>query len=296
MAPPPSGSAARIHPQFGDPAALHEFFTHQRTSSEALPDPEPFLTNLTRGVLEVLAGVREVDQLARWLTEDAYRKLVGRANLATRARSARGVPASRPKHAILSVRHDSPPTASSRPSSSSRARRARAPSRSGSRAWTAAGARHPSPSLARRRAGRLSGRPARSVLGVDEFEQLLGRLRDLGVVVLRGPALRRDHSGAVHLAEVAEGKAEAALRLARSRSCRSRDASASTRSSPRASMNAFSSSAVGAASDQASRSSRTTLPSRTSARACRSAGSFSSIAMPERYARPAERGGCTPAP
>jgi hypothetical protein len=108
MAMPPSGSAARSQTQFGDPAALHEYFTHQRTSSEALPDPEPLLTNLTRGVLEVLAGVREVDQLARWLTEDAYRKLVGRANLATRARSARGVPASRPKHAILSVRHTSP--------------------------------------------------------------------------------------------------------------------------------------------------------------------------------------------
>ena len=93
---------------FGDPAGSHEFFTHQRTPSDALPDPEPLLTNLTRGVLEVLAGVREVDQLARWLTEDAYRKLVTRANLATRARSARGVPASRPKHAILSVRHTSP--------------------------------------------------------------------------------------------------------------------------------------------------------------------------------------------
>jgi len=108
MAMPPSGSAARSNAQFGDPVVLHEYFTHQRTSSEALPDPEPLITNLTRGVLEVLAGVREVDQLARWLTEDAYRKLVGRANLATRARSARGVPASRPKHTILSVRHTSP--------------------------------------------------------------------------------------------------------------------------------------------------------------------------------------------
>ncbi|HWI31324.1 MAG TPA: Rv3235 family protein [Microbacterium sp.] len=107
MATQPGGSAARTL-RSGDPAALHEFFAHQHTPSVALPDPEPLLTNLTRGVLEVLAGVREVDQLARWLTEDAYRKLVTRANLATRARSARGVPASRPKHAILSVRHTSP--------------------------------------------------------------------------------------------------------------------------------------------------------------------------------------------
>ena len=87
---------------------LSEFFAPQRTPSTALPDPEPFLRNITRGVLEVFAGVREVDQLARWLTEDAYRKLVTRANLAARARSARGVPAKRPVHTLLSVHHSSP--------------------------------------------------------------------------------------------------------------------------------------------------------------------------------------------
>ena len=56
----------------------------------------------------LLAGVRDVDQLARWLTEEPYRKLVTRSNLAARARSARGVPARRPVHAILSVHHSSP--------------------------------------------------------------------------------------------------------------------------------------------------------------------------------------------
>lgn len=85
-----------------------EFFAPQPTPTQALPDPEPLLRNLTLGVLEVLAGVREVDQLARWLTEDAFRALVLRANLATRARSARGVRATRPVHAILSVRASSP--------------------------------------------------------------------------------------------------------------------------------------------------------------------------------------------
>ncbi len=85
-----------------------EFFAAQPTSTDALPDPDPMLRNLTLGVLEVLAGVREVDQLSRWLTEDAFRALVLRANLATRARSARGVRASRPVHAILSVHSSSP--------------------------------------------------------------------------------------------------------------------------------------------------------------------------------------------
>ena len=87
---------------------LCEFFAPQRTPSVQLPDPEPFLRNITIGVLEVFAGVREVDQLVRWLTEDAYRALVTRANLAARARSARGVPAIRPVYALLSVHRSSP--------------------------------------------------------------------------------------------------------------------------------------------------------------------------------------------
>ncbi|AZS36192.1 Rv3235 family protein [Microbacterium sp. 1P10UB] len=107
MAPTPA-STARTAPRHLGAMELSEFFAPQRTSTESLPDPEPFLTNLTRGVLEVLAGVREVDQLARWMTEDSYRALLTRANLAARARSARGVPATRPVHTILSVHHSSP--------------------------------------------------------------------------------------------------------------------------------------------------------------------------------------------
>jgi hypothetical protein len=87
---------------------LSDFFAPQRTPATDLPDPEPFLRNLTRGVLEVFSGTREVEQLARWVTEDAFRKLVVRANLAARARSARGVPAKRAVHSILSVHHSAP--------------------------------------------------------------------------------------------------------------------------------------------------------------------------------------------
>ncbi len=107
MATTPAGTA-RAYPLSGDAVELSEFFAPQRTPTVALPDPDPLLSNLTRGVLEVFAGVRDVDQLARWLTEDAYRKLVVRANLAARARSARGVPATRPVHTIMSVHRSSP--------------------------------------------------------------------------------------------------------------------------------------------------------------------------------------------
>ncbi len=108
MAAKPAGATRAYSSAIEAEEELSALFAPQRTSSHALPDPEPLLRNLTLGVLEVFAGVREVDQLARWLTEEPYRKLVVRANLAARARSARGLPAKRPVHAILSLRHSSP--------------------------------------------------------------------------------------------------------------------------------------------------------------------------------------------
>lgn len=100
----------RPRPGFRTARALDiaEYFAPQRTASVALPDPEPLVRNLTIGVMEVLAGVRDVDQLARWLGEEAFRALVTRANLSARARSARGVPASRPSFQLLSLRVTTP--------------------------------------------------------------------------------------------------------------------------------------------------------------------------------------------
>lgn len=86
----------------------HEYFAPQPTSTIDLPDPVPLLHGLTRGSLEVLAGVREIDQLARWFTEDAYRKLVVRANLSARARSARAQAPTRPQFDIISIHHSAP--------------------------------------------------------------------------------------------------------------------------------------------------------------------------------------------
>lgn len=88
--------------------SLHEYFAPQPTPRAELPDPHPLLRSLTRGALEVLAGVRETDQLARWFSEEAFRSLVTRANLSARARSARGVPPARPTFEILSIRVSEP--------------------------------------------------------------------------------------------------------------------------------------------------------------------------------------------
>ncbi|MDJ0323872.1 Rv3235 family protein [Cryobacterium sp. PH31-AA6] len=77
-----------------------DFFGHQPASREQLPDPEPLLVNLTRCVIEVLAGARELDQLARWVSDDVYRHLLKRVVLSSRARAIKGLQAQRPAISI----------------------------------------------------------------------------------------------------------------------------------------------------------------------------------------------------
>lgn len=79
-----------------------EFFGVQRTAD--LPDPEPLIVNLTRCVIEVIAGARDIEQLARWVTDEVYLKLLRRVSFAARSRSLKGVPAQRPRFTILSTR------------------------------------------------------------------------------------------------------------------------------------------------------------------------------------------------
>ncbi|GAB2520557.1 Rv3235 family protein [Paramicrobacterium agarici] len=71
-------------------------FTYLRTSASELPDPEPLLVNLTRSVIEVIAGARDLEQLSRWISEDVYKTLVKQAVLAARARSLKNQSAVRP--------------------------------------------------------------------------------------------------------------------------------------------------------------------------------------------------------
>lgn len=52
-----------------------------------LPDPELLILSLARGVMEALAGVREPEQLARWLSEAAFVSLLRRVVMASRARA-----------------------------------------------------------------------------------------------------------------------------------------------------------------------------------------------------------------
>lgn len=80
-----------------------DFFGHQPTSSSVLPNPEPLIVNLTRCVIEILAGARDLEQIARWVTDDVYRHLLKRTVLSARARQAKGQAVTRPSFTIGST-------------------------------------------------------------------------------------------------------------------------------------------------------------------------------------------------
>lgn len=69
-----------------------------------LPDPRPLVTNLARCVVEILAGAREIEQIARWVSDEVYRHLLKRVVLAARARSVRGSSTARPTFSVGAVR------------------------------------------------------------------------------------------------------------------------------------------------------------------------------------------------
>jgi len=55
-----------------------------------LPDPTPVLRSIAPGVVEVLAGVRNIDQLSSNLSENVYLKIRDRAASMARSRSESG--------------------------------------------------------------------------------------------------------------------------------------------------------------------------------------------------------------
>ncbi len=77
-----------------------EYFGQQPASTASLPTPEPLIENLTRCVIEILAGARDLEQISRWVTDDVYRHLLKRVVLSTRARQAKGQIASRPTFSL----------------------------------------------------------------------------------------------------------------------------------------------------------------------------------------------------
>jgi uncharacterized protein DUF6459 len=85
-----------------------DYFGRQPTSTSRLPDPKPLVENLACSVLEVLAGARDLEQIARWMSESVYKHLLKRVVLAARGRAARKQPVARPVFRLAATRVTSP--------------------------------------------------------------------------------------------------------------------------------------------------------------------------------------------
>ncbi|MFZ7089040.1 Rv3235 family protein [Curtobacterium sp. RRHDQ10] len=107
----PGHSATRSRPGHRDRQSLkavETVFAVQTTPRHELPDPTQIARDLARCVVEVLAGARELDQIARWLSEDVQRNLQQRVSIAARARAVRRQTPQRPVFRIGSVLVDEP--------------------------------------------------------------------------------------------------------------------------------------------------------------------------------------------
>ena len=87
---PPAPIKAR---KVRNPIESEEYFGVQYSRTQDLPDPVESLKVLATGVVEVIAGTRQVDQLARWLSDDVYQRLQFRARRAEAQRVEQGVKA-----------------------------------------------------------------------------------------------------------------------------------------------------------------------------------------------------------
>jgi hypothetical protein len=108
--PVPLGQPGAASPQESLPTKVirsrfhsDDFFGQQPATRSTLPNPEPLLENLTRCVIEILAGARDLEQISRWVTDEVYRNLLKRVVLSARARQARGQAATRPSFSIGST-------------------------------------------------------------------------------------------------------------------------------------------------------------------------------------------------
>lgn len=81
-----------------------DFSLATRSSTTELPNPEITIQRLAICVLEILSGVRELEQIIRWTTTPVYNHLQKRVVLAQRARVAKKQPVVQQHYLVSSMR------------------------------------------------------------------------------------------------------------------------------------------------------------------------------------------------
>jgi hypothetical protein len=102
---PPAPRKAR---KVRNPIESEEYFGVQYSKTSELPDPVESLKVLATGVVEVIAGTRQVEQLARWLSDDVYQRLQFRARRAEAQRAEPGIKAHYQNLSVGGLRTSSP--------------------------------------------------------------------------------------------------------------------------------------------------------------------------------------------
>ena len=96
MSSPRSGTA-RLQANPVEPRLDRSGFSPKRMDVAHGHDTEQLLRALALRAIEVIAGARDLEQLARWVTDDVYAHLHIRVTIASRARAITGIVAERPR-------------------------------------------------------------------------------------------------------------------------------------------------------------------------------------------------------
>ncbi|WP_105035835.1 Rv3235 family protein [Cryobacterium aureum] len=93
----PGSGTARLQANPLEPHPDQRGVSPKRIEIARGPDTEQLLRALALRAIEVIAGARDLEQLARWVTDDVYAHLRVRVTIASRARAITGIVAQRPR-------------------------------------------------------------------------------------------------------------------------------------------------------------------------------------------------------
>jgi hypothetical protein len=91
-----------------NPIEEADYFGEQYSTTEELENPVPLLKMLAPAVVEVIAGVRNISQLAAVLSDDVYQRLRDRAVAVAQSRIKDGSPTKAPMLSVGAMQRKDP--------------------------------------------------------------------------------------------------------------------------------------------------------------------------------------------
>ena len=90
------------------PLESDDYFGIEFAKSADLGDPKPILAFLAQSIIETLAGIRDIEQCARWLSDGVYQQIRQKSLASNRSRAESSVKAMRPNLAVGKISVFSP--------------------------------------------------------------------------------------------------------------------------------------------------------------------------------------------